>query len=137
IEDFAHHPTAINGAIQALRAAYPSRQLYACFEPRSNTATKAIFQDAFTAALSQADTIFLGAVHRADTIKESNRLKPDAMAKALITKGRNAASFSSNQQLLDSLKDELDTNFNGLLVFFTNGSFDNIQHEAVTYIKSK
>ena len=137
IEDFAHHPTAINAAIQALRAAYPSRQLFACFEPRSNTATTAIFQDAFTAALSQADTIFLGAVHRADTIKESNRLKPDTMAKALIMKGRNAATFSSNQQLLDSLKEELDTNSNGLLVFFTNGSFDNIQHEAVTYIKSK
>ena len=137
VEDFAHHPTAINGAIQALRSAYPSRQLYACFEPRSNTAITAIFQDAFTAALSQADTIFLGAVYRAEKIKESNRLNTYTMAQALMIKGRNAASFSSNQQLLDSLKDELNTNSNGLLVFFTNGSFDNIQHEAVTYLKSK
>ena len=137
VEDFAHHPTAINGAIQALRAAYPSRQLYACFEPRSNTATTAIFQNAFTAALSHADTIFLGAIHRAEKIKESNRLKTDAIAEALKIKGRNAASFSSNQQLLATLKDELYSNSNGLLVFFTNGSFDNIQHEAVTYMKSK
>ena len=137
VEDFAHHPTAIKEAIQALRSAYPSRQLYACFEPRSNTATRAIFQDSFTAALSQADTILLGAVHRAEKIKESDRLNTLTMAQALKIKGRNAASFSSNQQLLDSLKDELNINSNGLLVFFTNGSFDNIQHEAVTYLKSK
>ncbi|MCH2036091.1 MAG: Mur ligase domain-containing protein [Puniceicoccaceae bacterium] len=137
IEDFAHHPTAINAAIKALRVVYPKRQLCACFEPRSNTATKAIFQEAFTAALSQADTIFIGGVHRAENIEESNRLKPDSMAKDLIMKGRDAAAFSTNQQLLDYLKDVLHTNSNGVIVFFTNGSFDNIQHEAVAYLKTK
>ena len=37
IEDFAHHPTAVAGALEALRAAYPNRRIHACFEPRSNT----------------------------------------------------------------------------------------------------
>ena len=59
------------------------------------------------------------------------------MAKDLIMKGRDAAAFSTNQQLLDYLKDVLHTNSNGVIVFFTNGSFDNIQHEAVAYLKTK
>ena len=47
VEDFAHHPTAVEGAIEALRAAYPNRKMTVCFEPRSNTAASARFRLSF------------------------------------------------------------------------------------------
>ena len=37
IDDFAHHPTAVRETIDAVRAAYGGRRLWAIFEPRSNT----------------------------------------------------------------------------------------------------
>jgi UDP-N-acetylmuramate: L-alanyl-gamma-D-glutamyl-meso-diaminopimelate ligase len=52
IDDFAHHPTAVQGCIEALRARYPERRLVAVFEPRTNTSRRRIFQDAYAKASS-------------------------------------------------------------------------------------
>jgi UDP-N-acetylmuramate: L-alanyl-gamma-D-glutamyl-meso-diaminopimelate ligase len=45
IDDFAHHPTAIAGTLQALRARYRGRRLWAVLEPRSNTLRRKVFED--------------------------------------------------------------------------------------------
>ena len=34
LSDFAHHPTAIEGALESLRTRWPDREIIACFEPR-------------------------------------------------------------------------------------------------------
>jgi hypothetical protein len=45
IDDFAHHPTAVRATIEAVRAAYRGRRLWAIFEPRSNTSKRDISCD--------------------------------------------------------------------------------------------
>ena len=65
LSDFAHHPTAIAGALESLRARWPNREIIACFEPRSNTAVTNVFEDRFADALALSDVALLGAVHRA------------------------------------------------------------------------
>ncbi len=44
IDDFAHHPTAIEQTLKAVRSRYPGRRLWAILEPRSNTLRRAVFQ---------------------------------------------------------------------------------------------
>ncbi len=127
IEDFAHHPTAVAGALEALRAAYPDRPVWACFEPRSNTAATSLFQEAFTQALALADSIYLGAVHRAERMRPEVRLNPPAMIAQLQSQGRTAHAFATNAQLLDQLQADIERRPGGLVVFFSNGSFDGIQ----------
>jgi len=51
IDDFAHHPTAIEQTIRALRARYHGRRLWVILEPRSNTMRRKVFQDALPEAL--------------------------------------------------------------------------------------
>ena len=51
IDDFAHHPTAVAGAIAALRLRYPRRRLWAVFEPRSNTSRRKVFQREYVRGL--------------------------------------------------------------------------------------
>jgi len=70
IEDFGHHPTALDLTLASLRARYPRHRLVACFEPRSNTAARKVMQDAFREALKQADEVFLAPPHRADKLGE-------------------------------------------------------------------
>ncbi|MGJ8641194.1 MAG: UDP-N-acetylmuramate--L-alanine ligase [Opitutaceae bacterium] len=127
IEDFAHHPTAVAGALEALRAAYPDRPIHACFEPRSNTAATSLFEEDFTAALAAADSVYLGAVHRADRMKPDERLNTAKMVSYLITSERNAYAFDSNEALLKKLLVNIQSSDNGLVVFFSNGSFDGVQ----------
>ena len=44
IDDFAHHPTAIRETLKALKQRFPERQIWAIFEPRSNTTRRNHFQ---------------------------------------------------------------------------------------------
>jgi UDP-N-acetylmuramate: L-alanyl-gamma-D-glutamyl-meso-diaminopimelate ligase len=54
IDDFAHHPTAVRGSIEALHARYPEGRIIALFEPRTNTSRRKIFQDAYAEAFDAA-----------------------------------------------------------------------------------
>ena len=126
VEDFAHHPTAIMGALEGLRAAYPGRELCVSFEPRSNTARTSLFQDAFIAALSAADRVYLGAVHRADSMAADERLNTTAMVTELTQAGTLAKAFLTNAALFEQLRADCSRSKGGVWVFFTNGAFDGV-----------
>jgi UDP-N-acetylmuramate: L-alanyl-gamma-D-glutamyl-meso-diaminopimelate ligase len=134
IEDFAHHPTAVKGAIEALRATYPDRRLTVCFEPRSNTARTGLFYDAFKDALSGADTVYLGAVHRAESMASGQRLDTQRLAQELLNDHRiSSEAFKTNQALGKRLNQYFEySKLTEVCVFFTNGSFDGIPQLTVT-----
>jgi len=133
IEDFAHHPSAIARVIEALRAAYPERKLTVCFEPRSNTACSSLFQREFQAALSGADRVYLGAVHRAERLKPEARLDAGAIAARLP----DAAAFATNDALLRMLEADLTGEDAGVVVFLTNGSFDGVPARFATRLEQE
>lgn len=133
LEDFAHHPTAVAGAIEALRAAYPDRKMTVCFEPRSNTAATSRFQAEFTRALSGADRVLLGAVHRADRIPKEQRLDTDSMVSQLAGAGKEARAFHDNRDLEEFLRESRSKSEKDLYVFFTNGSFDGVPKKTAGY----
>ena len=59
IDDFAHHPTAVRETIAAIRSKYPHSRLVACFEPRSATSRRRIFQQAYAESFDSADVVFV------------------------------------------------------------------------------
>ena len=135
VEDFAHHPTAVAGAIEALRAAYPDRAMTVCFEPRSNTAASSRFQAEFQDALSHADAVCFGAVHRAERMHPSERLDTQAMAETLSAAGVRALAFDDNSELKGYLIRELAKARCELIVFLTNGSFDGLPRALAQELK--
>jgi len=137
IEDFAHHPTAISGALEALRAAYSEHILCACFEPRSNTACTAFFQSAFTTALSHADRVYLGAVHRADKLADENRLDTAKIASDLSSGGVQSLAFETNEALYARLEQDILVAEKVLYLFFTNGAFAGLPKRMAELADSK
>lgn len=59
IEDFAHHPTAVQLTLQGIRESYPGRRIICVFEPRSNTTRRGFFQDEYGAAFAAAQLLVL------------------------------------------------------------------------------
>ncbi|HMK84609.1 MAG TPA: UDP-N-acetylmuramate:L-alanyl-gamma-D-glutamyl-meso-diaminopimelate ligase [Steroidobacteraceae bacterium] len=58
-DDFAHHPTAIEATLKALRARLPKARIVAVLEPRSNTMKLGVHRDQLAPALAQADSAWL------------------------------------------------------------------------------
>jgi len=58
VDDYAHHPTEIRAALQAMRESYPGKRLVAAFQPHLYSRTKD-FSDAFGAALAAADIVWI------------------------------------------------------------------------------
>ena len=132
IEDFGHHPTALAETLTSLRQRHPGALLTAVFEPRSNTARTKVLQAGFMRALALADEVFIGAVNRADKLKEEERFDAEAVVEHLEMQGVSAATGETNIEVGERLAAATlgpAANPAGrprVVVFFSNGSFDGI-----------
>jgi len=64
IDDYAHHPTELNAAIQATRELYPYKKVTVVFQPHLYTRTRD-FVDGFAEELSKVDTLILTEIYPA------------------------------------------------------------------------
>jgi UDP-N-acetylmuramate: L-alanyl-gamma-D-glutamyl-meso-diaminopimelate ligase len=101
IDDFAHHPTALKLTLGALRASYPGRRLVVCFEPRSNTTTRNIYQKEITKALALAEVAVIGAIDRPHRYREDERLSPPQIAEDLEMLGRVARAIPDATEMVE------------------------------------
>lgn len=121
-DDFAHHPTAVAAAINAVREHHPEARVIAAFEPRSNTATRNLYQQEFTDAFKLADIVVIGSIHRKEKISGETRLNLDLMTSELMQDGIPAAAVG-NQDIPDYLLDRIGSGEH-VVLFMSNGSFD-------------
>ena len=93
-DDFAHHPTAVDETLRALRGRHPDGALWVAFEPRSATACRAIHQEAYARAFDAADHVLLAPLGRsglpAAEALDLERLARDLGAKARAMPGVDA-----------------------------------------------
>ena len=138
LSDFAHHPTAIEGALESLRARWPDREIVACFEPRSNTAVTNVFQERFAQSLSLADHVLVGEVHRAERLSDDERIDTGFIQSYIEKEGKTAVVFQTNQELSNYLTQNLqnERKRNRLIVFFSNGSFGGAMQEVTQFLKA-
>ena len=136
LSDFAHHPTAIAGALESLRARWPGREIIACFEPRSNTAVTNVFENRFADALALADVAILGAVHRAEKIPPDQRINTGNMIRRIEGQGKQGHAFLANLDL-ESFLLKMEINQPSLVVFFSNGSFDGVIGRFADAVKKR
>ena len=134
IDDFGHHPTAIAQTLKALRHRYPGQRLWAIFEPRSNTTRRAVFQNSLPDALSVADGVFISQVARLDQLPESDRLKPEAVVKAIQETERPAFYEKDANAIVDRIVPLLKPN--DVVTVFSNGGFDNIHEKLLDRLRA-
>lgn len=125
LEDFAHHPTAVDLTLQGLRESYPQRRVIAVFEPRSNTSRRNFFQEQYAQSFSAADVVVIQNVADAGgysaTAAPLVALDVERLVKDIAKSGRAAHSFQSVDEILLYLKGELRSG--DLVVLMSNGDF--------------
>ncbi len=100
VDDFAHHPTAVEKSLDGLRQHYPGRRLVALFEPRSLTAGRAFFFDAYLQAFAHTDAVLFAPLFHRRRLTADERLDTAALARRLRQTGVRAVACASVDEVL-------------------------------------
>ena len=133
IEDFAHHPTAIAGTLQALHGRYPGARLWAILEPRSNTLRRNVLQKDLAASLAKADEAIVADVFKSEAIPEAERLSlPNLLEEIQRNKGR-ARVVHDAEAIVDLIAPELRSG--DVVAILSNGGFGGIYEKLPARLK--
>jgi UDP-N-acetylmuramate: L-alanyl-gamma-D-glutamyl-meso-diaminopimelate ligase len=119
-DDFAHHPTAVDETLRALRARHPSGKLWAVFEPRSATACRALHQHEYVSAFAPADRVLFAPLGRTN-VPEAERLDLARLAREI---GDTAVAESSVDAVLARIVEDAEPG--DTVALLSNGSFGGI-----------
>ena len=133
IDDFAHHPTAVGKTIAALREQFPERRIVVAFEPRSLTAGRSFFYQAYLDAFGGADRIFLAPIFHAQRLAAEDRLDSAGLAAELTDRGVATTRTESNEELLERVLAEARTG--DVVVTMSSGKFDDLPRRLLAGLK--
>jgi UDP-N-acetylmuramate: L-alanyl-gamma-D-glutamyl-meso-diaminopimelate ligase len=134
IDDFAHHPTAVQETIAATRQRWPSSRIIAVFEPRSYTAQRKEFQEPYVRAFSPADRIVIAGLFRPDRYTAETALDPMKLVSDLRTKQRQSDYIATVDEIVNQLT--TDAREGDVILVMSNGAFGGIHKKLLDSLKA-
>lgn len=135
IDDFAHHPTAVEETLKALRMKYDGRRLIAIFEPRSWSSRLAVFQADYSRAFSYADYVIIAGVYNTSKASELGKvLDVGELVRDIEMQGKSALSFPDADAIVEHLAPELRPG--DVVAIMSNGGFGGIHDKIINILSS-
>ena len=135
LDDFAHHPTAIAGTLQAVRRRYPGRRVWAVLEPRSWSLRRNVFQDRLPEALAEGDEVVLAEVYGADEVPAGERLDPERLVRDLATLGRPARFLPGADAIAAHVAEHAAPG--DVVAVMSNGGFGGLHDKLLTGLRAR
>ena len=134
MDDFAHHPTAVRGSLEALRGRYPARRLVAVFEPRTNTSRRRVFQQKYVDALRSADRVVVLRVPETPIYSSTGEVteffSTDELVEDLRQLGVEATAHSDVEEIVATLSLQLQTG--DVVLVMSNGAFGDVWQKLLS-----
>jgi len=125
IDDFAHHPTAVEATIEATRLRFgEQRRLWTVFEPRTNTTRRNIFQDRYGRAFDRTDLLLVAPVDRPERVPEAERCDPTRLVDDARSRGVDAREPGSVEAIIETLARQARPD--DIVLILSNGGFGGI-----------
>jgi UDP-N-acetylmuramate--alanine ligase len=102
IDDYGHHPTEIETALEAIRAMYPKRRLVVIFQPHRFSRTKALYKN-FGKSLRGADAAYVMDIYAAGE-KPVRGVNSKLIVDAGRKSGANAQRFSRTVDVVREIR---------------------------------
>ncbi|HEY0049852.1 MAG TPA: UDP-N-acetylmuramate:L-alanyl-gamma-D-glutamyl-meso-diaminopimelate ligase [Pyrinomonadaceae bacterium] len=136
IDDFAHHPTAVEETLKALRTKYADSRLVAVFEPRSWSSRLAVFQEPYRKAFNYADYVIIAGVYNTSKASELGKvLDVDELVKDIKRQNKTALAFADADAIVEHLAPELKEG--DVVAIMSNGGFGGIHDKILNVLKSE
>jgi UDP-N-acetylmuramate: L-alanyl-gamma-D-glutamyl-meso-diaminopimelate ligase len=133
IDDFAHHPTAVELTTMGAKKKYGTRPLWALFEPRSASSCRNIFQEPYAKSFHAVDRVLLAPLGR--ELDKSVSLDLSKLAHDIEADGTKAQACHSHDEIIDIVVKEAPKN--AVLLCMSNGSFGNIHTRLLESLKRR
>jgi UDP-N-acetylmuramate: L-alanyl-gamma-D-glutamyl-meso-diaminopimelate ligase len=129
IDDFAHHPTAVRETLAAARQKYADRRLVAVFEPRSYTAQRREFEDAYAHAFDEAQSVIIAGLFHPERYDESTALRPDELVNRWRAAGKDAAHLPDVGDIVQRVAHAARPG--DVILIMSNGGFGGIHERLI------
>jgi len=135
LDDFAHHPTAIAGTLQAVRQRFPGRRVWAVLEPRSWSLRRNVFQERLASAFDAADEVVLAEVYGADQLPAAERLDPERLVADLARRGRPSRFLPGVDAIVSFLAEH--ARAGDVVATLSNGGFGGIHAKLLAALEAQ
>ncbi len=132
LDDFAHHPTAVEKTIEAVKGKYRGRRIIAVFEPRSNSSRRGVFQEMYSLVFDKADMVFIPEPPLMEKVPLDNRFSSRGLVETLKNRGINAFYGENTERLIDLILSNIRKG--DVILIMSNGAFDNIHDRLLKKI---
>jgi len=136
IDDFAHHPTAVDETLKALRQRYPDNRLIAVFEPRSRSSRLSVFEEKYKAAFAHADQVIIAGVFNAEDAKTyGDVLDVEKLVADINATGTQAQTLADADAIVENLAPAMR---NGdVVAVMSNGGFGGIHEKLLSILRNE
>ncbi len=136
IDDFAHHPTAVDETLKALRQKYVDNRLIAVFEPRSRSSRLSVFEDRYKEAFAHADHVIIAGVFNPEDAKRfgDQLLDVEKLVADIAASGKVASTFADADAIVEHLAPELREG--DVVAIMSNGGFGGIHDKILDTLRT-
>ncbi len=135
IDDFAHHPTAVDETLKALRQRYSSDRLIAIFEPRSRSSRLSVFEDQYKQAFSHADRVIIAGVFNPEDAKTyGDVLDVNRLVGEIAESGTPAMTLPDADAIVAHLAPDLHEG--DVVAIMSNGGFGGIHEKMLDALRN-
>ncbi|HET6346084.1 MAG TPA: Mur ligase family protein, partial [Myxococcota bacterium] len=135
VDDFAHHPTAVEVTLAGARTRWPGSRLWALFEPRSATSRRNVFQKEYVQAFLGADEVIIASHARLGEIPEAQRFDPVLLARSITERGGHGRAIADVAQIARTVIDEARPS--DVVMVLSNGDFGGLHDALLTGLQAK
>ncbi len=135
IDDFAHHPTAVDETLKALRQRYADNRLIAVFEPRSRSSRLSIFEEQYKKAFEHADQVIIAGVFNPEDAKKygDTLLDVEKLVADIAASGKAASTFADADAIVTHLGPKMRDG--DVVAVMSNGGFGGIHDKLLDTLK--
>ena len=133
MDDFAHHPTAVNETIRAVKPFYREGRIIAVFEPRTNTSMRSFFQKDYPQSFLEADIVCICEPGVKKKIPERERFSTRQLVSDIGRLGTTAYYFKNTREAVNGIAGMVKSK--DLVLIMSNGGFDHIHTRLLEKIE--
>jgi UDP-N-acetylmuramate: L-alanyl-gamma-D-glutamyl-meso-diaminopimelate ligase len=135
MDDFAHHPTKVRETVKAVKARFPRRNLWAIFEPRTQSSRRDFFQKDYVKSFDSADYVIVADVFQPDQIEPDRLFSSSKLVQDLVSGGHRAFHLAGADAIVELLRKEAAPG--DVVLVMSNGAFENIHNKLLAALAER